>query len=98
MECTDMTQPETSEFGKSCRNSIIFCSLMLIVAIIVAAVLPAKDNVSSIPVVSASTETENEIAADFGVMIEEAGFTATRVVSGDEGLALYRQPSSRGAV
>lgn len=98
MECTDMTQPETSEFGKSCRNSIIFCSLMLVVAIIVAAVLPAKDTASSIPVVSASTETENEIAADFGVMIEEAGFTATRAVSGDEGLALYRQPSSRGAV
>lgn len=93
-----MTQSETSEFGKSCRNSVLFCSVVLIAAVVIAAVLPAKTSVPAIPSVAAATETESEITADFTALIEEAGFTAAKAVNGDEGLALYRQPSSRGAV
>lgn len=93
-----MTQPEITEFGKSCRNSIIICSLILLIAIVIAAVLPAKNTTSTIPVVNVYTETENEIAADFGMLIEEAGFSTTSIIRGDQGLALYKQPASRGAV
>lgn len=91
-------QIETSGFKNSCRNSLIFCSLLLIVAIVVAIVLPAKNKEDSIPVVKATTETEDEVVADFNNLIEEAGFTTTKIQSGDTGLSLYRQPNSRAAV
>lgn len=93
-----MNQKENSGFQNSCRNSLIFCSLLLVVAIVIAVVLPAKNKDSVIPVVKAATEVENEVVADFNNLIEEAGFNTTKIKSGDEGLALYRQPSSRAAV
>lgn len=91
-------QIETSGFQNSCRNSLIFCGFLLVVAILVAIVLPAKSKDVSIPVVKAATEVEDEVVADFNNLIEEAGFSSTRIKTGDVGLSLYRQPNSRAAV
>lgn len=91
-------QIENSGFQNSCRNSLIFCGLLLVVASVVAVVLPAKSKDSSVPVVKAATEVENEVVADFNNLIEEAGFSAAKIKTGDAGLSLYRQPNSRAAV
>ena len=88
---------EKNGFGKSCIASVVFCSLALTAAIAVAVALPIKEK-ATIPVINASTEVENELNADFGALIENAGFTGMSSLKGDEGLALYRQPSSRSAV
>lgn len=93
-----MTRMETSEFRNSCRNSLIFCGVLLVVALVIAIVLPAKNKTPAIPVVKAATEIENEVVADFNILIEEAGFNSTRLNMGDDGLSLYRQPASRAAV
>ena len=85
-------------FRASCRNSLVFCALILVVTLIVGKTLPAKEEVSTVPVVKATTETENEVIADFNILIEEAGFSSTKAANGDSGLALYRQPTSRTAV
>lgn len=85
-------------FRASCRNSLVFCALILVVTLIVGKTLPAKEAVSTVPVVKATTETENEVIADFNILIEEAGFSSTKAANGDSGLALYRQPTSRTAV
>lgn len=91
-------QTENSGFQNSCRNSLYFCSFLLVIAIVIAILLPAKNKDSSVPVVTAATEVEKEVVADFNNLIEEAGFATSRVKTGDDGLALYRQPSSRAAV
>lgn len=93
-----MDQTEVSGFRNSCRNALIFCSLILIVTVVIGNVLPAKEEVSAIPVVKPTTETENEVVADFNILIEEAGFVSKKAMNGDSGLALYRQPASRTAV
>ena len=77
---------------------MIFCGLLLVVASVIAVVLPAKSKDASVPVVKAATEVENEVIADFNNLIEEAGFSAARIKTGDNGLSLYRQPNSRAAV
>ena len=91
-------QIENSGFQTSCRNSLIFCGLLLVIASVIAVVLPAKSKDASVPVVKAATEVENEVIADFNNLIEEAGFSAARIKTGDNGLSLYRQPNSRAAV
>lgn len=91
-------QIENSGFQNSCRNSLIFCGLFLVIASVIAVVLPAKSKDASVPVVKAATEVENEVIADFNNLIEEAGFSAARIKTGDNGLSLYRQPNSRAAV
>ena len=78
--------------------SLIFCGLLLVIASVIAVVLPAKSKDASVPVVKAATEVENEVIADFNNLIEEAGFSAARIKTGDNGLSLYRQPNSRAAV
>ncbi len=93
-----MTTTEKTEFRANCRNSLLFCAVLLVVTVVVAIVLPAKKNTPAIPVANASTETENEVVADLNVLIEESGFRNARVATGDEGLSLYRQPASRVAV
>lgn len=93
-----MTRMETSAFRNSCRNSLIFCGVLLLVALLIAIVLPAKNKTPAILVVKAATEIEKEVVADFNILIEEAGFDSTRLNTGDDGLALYRQPTSRAAV
>ncbi len=93
-----MTTTENTKFRTNCRNSLLFCVVLLVVTIVIANVLPAKKNTPAIPVANASTETENEVVADLNVLIEESGFRTSGVPTGDEGLALYRQPSSRVAV
>ena len=77
---------------------MIFCGLLLVIASVIAVVLPAKSKDASVPVVKAATEVENEVVADFNNLIEEAGFSAARIKTGDDGLSLYRQPNSRAAV
>ena len=77
---------------------MIFCGLLLVIASVIAVVLPAKSKDASVPVVKAATEVENEVIADFNNLIEEAGFSAARIKTGDDGLSLYRQPNSRAAV
>ena len=77
---------------------MIFCGLLLVIASVIAVVLPAKSKDASVPVVKAATEVENEVIADFNNLIEEAGFSAARIKTGDNGLSLYRQPNSRTAV
>ena len=77
---------------------MIFCGLLLVIASVIAVVLPAKSKDASVPVVKAATEVENEVIADFNNLIEEAGFSAARIKTGDNGLSLYRQPNSRAAV
>ena len=77
---------------------MIFCGLLLVIASVIAVVLPAKSKDASVPVVKAATEVENEVVADFNNLIEEAGFSAARIKTGDNGLSLYRQPNSRAAV
>lgn len=91
-------QIENSGFQNSCCNSLIFCGLLLVIASVIAVVLPAKSKDASVPVVKAATEVENEVIADFNNLIEEAGFSAARIKTGDNGLSLYRQPNSRAAV
>ena len=77
---------------------MIFCGLLLVIASVIAVVLPAKSKDASVPVVKAATEVENEVIADFNNLIEEAGFSVARIKTGDDGLSLYRQPNSRAAV
>ena len=72
--------------------------MLLVIASVIAVVLPAKSKDASVPVVKAATEVENEVIADFNNLIEEAGFSAARIKTGDNGLSLYRQPNSRAAV
>lgn len=93
-----MNTTEESGFHNSCRNGLIFCGALLVVAIVIACVLPAKNRQASIPLIKAASEIETEVVADINNFIEEAGFTTTKVKAGDEGLALYRQPTSRAAV
>ena len=69
-----MNQNEVSGFRNSCRNSLIFCGLLLVVTIVIGNVLPAKEDVSAIPIVKPTTRTDNEVVADFNILIEEAGF------------------------
>ncbi|MDE5899511.1 MAG: transglycosylase SLT domain-containing protein [Treponemataceae bacterium] len=77
---------------------MIFCSLIFAAAIVVASILPAKKAEPAAPIVRAASETESEVIAEFGHLLEEAGFQADKVTRGDEGLALYRRPSSKTAV
>ncbi len=93
-----MNDSENTGFRNSCRNSLIFCSLILVVTLVVGNILPVKEEVSAVPVVKATSETENEVIADFNILIEEAGFNSKKATNGDAGLALYRQPTSRTAV
>ena len=85
-------------FRKSCRNSLVFCGLVLVVTLIIGNMIPAKEEVQTVPVVKATTVTESEVIADFNILIEEAGFASKKATNGDSGLALYRQPTSRAAV
>lgn len=93
-----MNQNEVSGFRNSCRNSLIFCGLLLVVTVVIGNALPAKEDISAIPVVKPTTRTDNEVVADFNILIEEAGFFSKKAMNGDAGLALYRQPTSRAAV
>lgn len=88
---------EPSEFGKSSLILVTFCSVVLVGALVVSAVLPSKNETKKV-VANSSTETETEIVADLGNLVEEAGFKSSKLVAGDEGLSLYRQPSSKNAV
>ena len=95
-----MVSPESTEFGKSCRNSIIICGLFLTVALVITFVLPSKTveepkSVSLEKVISQNNE--DEVSPDFGKLVENANFDST-TAGKDPGLVLYRQPSSRSAV
>lgn len=97
-----MTKLEKTDFGKSCRNSVIVCGLFLTVALVIALVLPSKtveepETISFADVISES-EDQLEVTPDFGKLVEDSGFDASASAEKDPGLALYRQPSSRGAV
>ena len=51
-----MTTTEKTEFRANCRNSLLFCAVLLVVTVVVAIVLPAKKNTPAIPVANASHE------------------------------------------
>ncbi len=96
-----MTSPETSDFGKSCRNSIIVCGLFLTVALVIALVLPsqtvAEPKTLALNKVISETEDELVVIPEFGKLVESKGYDSA--IHGDDiALALYRQPSSRSAV
>ena len=65
-------------FRKSCRNSLVFCGLVLVVTLIIGNMIPAKEEVQTVPVVKATTVTESEVIADFNILIEEAGFASKK--------------------
>lgn len=93
-----MTQIENNSFISSCKNYIIICAVFIAVAIVVALSCPSKSTQKFLPVVKAASEVENEVVAEFGALIHEVGFKSEKAIRGDDGLALYRQPSSKGAV
>ena len=95
-----MVRPESTEFGKSCVNSIIICGLFLTVALIITIVLPSKavDEPKGVSLEKVISQVEeDEVSPDFGKLVENANFDST-AAGKDPGLALYRQPSSRSAV
>ena len=93
-----MAYPEVNEFGKSCRNSIIFFGILLAAAVIVAMLLPvpAKENVKAIAITA--SDFTNDDMTEFAEISEETDFNAPALYHIDDGLTLYRQPVSRGAV
>ena len=93
-----MTQIENNSFISGCKNYIIICAVFIVVAIVVALSCPSKSTQKFLPVVKAASEVENEVVAEFGALIHEVGFKSEKAIRGDDGLALYRQPSSKGAV
>lgn len=96
-----MYNSETTEFGKSCRNSIVICALFLTAALVVGFVLPSENVAESekISLAEAISEAEDklEVSPEFGKIVETVGFD-TSSANEDVALALYRQPSSRSAV
>ena len=93
-----MTQIENNSFISGCKNYIIICAVFIAVAVVVALSCPSKSTQKFLPVVKAASEVENEVVAEFGALIHEVGFKSEKAIRGDDGLALYRQPSSKGAV
>ena len=84
-------------FSHTCKLFLVFTFILLVTSTVIALLFPAKQP-APLPVVQAATETETEIVADFGNFIEEVGFKSDKIVRGDTGLSLYRQPSSKPAV
>lgn len=95
-----MTQVEDKSFISSCKGYFVVCGIFFVLAIVVAFSLPSSQSKSQkfLPVVNAASEMETEVVAEFDALIHEVGFKSNKAVRGDDGLALYRQPSSKGAV
>ena len=93
-----MTQIEDNSFISSCKKYMIFCAAFIVIAVVVAVSLPSKTSQGFLPVVKGSSEVEDSLVAEFGALIHEVGFKSEKAIRGDSGLALYRQPSSKGAV
>ena len=93
-----MTQPGINEFSKNCRTTVILFGFILAATVIVAAFFPAKSVTSVSQQPKMNLDIGDEITADFGLLVEEAGFNASAFSLADDGLALYRRPDSRGAV
>ena len=94
-----MEGTETTGFAKSCRGALVLCGAFLVLAVVITFALPSQQNndEKSQSVVKVIPEIEEEVTADFGKLVEEAGFSASESIE-DVALALYRQPSSRSAV
>mgnify|MGYP000910267820 CR=1 FL=1 len=99
MESKFMTyQGEKNEFAAACRG-IVFLSVVLAAAsLCVAFFLPARQVIPFTSIVENEVNGNNDVTGDFGTLLEEVGYSASTVHKGDEGLALYRQPSSKAAV
>ncbi|MGP1458645.1 MAG: lytic transglycosylase domain-containing protein [Treponema sp.] len=93
-----MAHQEINEFGKSCRNSIIFFGTVLTAAFTIAATLPPKAEEVPPLAVKTAPDFESDDTAEFALLSEETGFNTPALYHIDNGLTLYRQPASRGAV
>ena len=95
-----MEHPEVNEFGKSCRNSVIFFGTVLTAAVTVAALLPVRvDEEEDVqPIAKTAPGFENDDMTEFAELSKETDFNTPALYHIDDGLTLYRQPASRGAV
>lgn len=92
-----MSQVENRSFLRTFKNYILLCALFIVASVFVAVVLPPLESTDVIPVVKIASDTEDEMTADLEDFIQQVGLSSEKL-KGDQGLALYRQPASRGAV
>lgn len=89
---------EENGFQNTARAALIFCILFTAAALLVALLLPAHKHASFRSVVAQQENSSTEVSADFGSFLDDVSYTGKHETKGDEGLSLYRQPSSRAAV
>ena len=89
-----------NEFGVTCCKSVLFCSTVLAAALAVNAAFPVEKNIQegANAETSASFQFSDENTAHFEQLFDEAGPLVNSSAKADNGLALYREPSSRPAV
>ena len=88
---------EKSEFSRTCRNALVMAFFVTAVTLLIAFFLPARKVIPFTSITEAGSNS-SEVTGDFGTLLEDVGYSGTSLHKGDEGLALYRQPSSKAAV
>ncbi|MBQ9495362.1 MAG: transglycosylase SLT domain-containing protein [Treponema sp.] len=88
---------DNTEFLYMCRFTAILLCFITVVATCIYIFLPASKIIPFTPV--SQTVTPREIiAVETDMPVEDVSYFSSSVRRGDDGLALYRQPSSRAAV
>jgi hypothetical protein len=91
-------QKERNEFSAVCRGIVILCVVLAAASLLVAFFFPARQVIPFTSLVENEVSGNEEVTGDFGTLLEEVGYSTSAVRKGDDGLSLYRQPSSKAAV
>lgn len=91
-------QTKRNDFSVTCRTAVFLSVIFVVASLCVAFFFPTRTVIPFTSVVENETENNNVAAAGFDTILEDVGYSATAARKGDDGLALYRQPSSKAAV
>ena len=88
---------ESTEFSKVCCGTFVLLCIYATLAICIAVFLPAPKVIPFTSIAQNIDMTTDE-TIDVGIVFDEVSYVSSSLRRGDDGLALYRQPSSRAAV
>jgi len=91
-------EKEINDFSAACRVIVILSVILVTVSLLVAFFLPVRQVIPFTSLVEKEVTGNAEVTGDFGTLLEEVGYSSSTVRKGDDGLSLYRQPTSKAAV
>jgi soluble lytic murein transglycosylase-like protein len=91
-------QTKRNDFSVTCRIAVFLSVVFIVASLCVAFFFPTRTVIPFTSVVENETENNTVAAAGFDTILEDVGYSSTAVRKGDDGLSLYRQPSSKAAV